>query len=85
MFNCKNRIVPCGVPGCHDVMRQSEMGVHSRENARKHLDLYAIDEQKKAWSLKEVRILLVMIIKLVIFLTYSVQDGFIATRVSERK
>ncbi|CAH3114802.1 unnamed protein product [Pocillopora meandrina] len=61
MVTCPKRIVQCGVPGCLDVIRQSEMVVHNRDNARKHLDLYAIDEQTKAWSLKEVRILLLTI------------------------
>ncbi|CAH3114984.1 unnamed protein product [Pocillopora meandrina] len=32
------------------------MVVHNRDNARKHLDLYAIDEQTKAWSLKEATV-----------------------------
>ncbi|RMX52617.1 hypothetical protein pdam_00016856 [Pocillopora damicornis] len=61
MVTCPKRIVQCGVPGCLDVIRQSEMVVHNRDNARKHLDLYAIDEQTKVWSLKEIRILLLTI------------------------
>ena len=32
-------IIQCGVPGCFDVIRLSEMVVHNRDNARKHLDL----------------------------------------------
>ena len=62
MVTCPKRIVQCGVPGCLDVIRQSEMVVHIRDNARKHLGLYAIDEQAKVWSLKEVRILLLTIV-----------------------
>lgn len=63
MVTCPKRIVQCNVPGCHDVMRQSEMMGHNRDKKTKHLDLYATDEQKKAWSLKEVSISSVMIIK----------------------
>ena len=62
MVTCPKRIVQCGVPGCLDVIRQSEMVVHNRDNARKYLDLYAIDEQTKVWSQKEIRILLLTIV-----------------------
>ena len=59
MVTCPKCIIQCGVPGCLDVIRLSEMVVHNRDNARKHLD---IDEQTKAWSLKEVKILLLTIV-----------------------
>ena len=59
MVPCPKCIVQCGVPSCLDLIRQSEMVVPNRDNARKHLD---IDEQKKAWSLKEVKILLLTIV-----------------------
>ncbi|RMX54429.1 hypothetical protein pdam_00022208 [Pocillopora damicornis] len=58
MVTCPKCIVQCGVPSCLDVIQQSEMVVPNRDNARKHLD---IDEQTKAWSLKEVKILLLTI------------------------
>lgn len=54
MVTCLKHTVQSNVPGCHDVIRQSEMMVHNRDNKTKHLDLYATDEQEKAWSLKEV-------------------------------
>ena len=84
MVTCPKRIVQCGVPGCLDVIRQSEMVVHNRDNARKHLDLYAIDEQTKAWSLKEVRILLLTIVNQFTYHTADRMDSF-TTNILERK
>ena len=79
MVTCPKRIVQCGVPGCLDVIRQSEMVVNNRDNARKHLDLYAIDEQTKAWSLKEVRILLLTIVNQFTYHTADRTDSLLRT------
>lgn len=67
MVKCPKRVVQCAVPGCQVMIRLSEIVAHNRENTTKHLDLYEIDRQKKAWSLNEVRVFLLMIIKLVIY------------------
>ena len=56
MINCPMRVLKCNVPGCNEETRHSEMVPHKRENVAKHLELYAVEEQRKAWSLKEVRI-----------------------------
>lgn len=54
----------CDVPGCNEVTRHSEMVRHKRGNVAKHLELYAVEEQKKAWSLKEVRIYYAFLMKI---------------------
>ena len=55
------------------------MVVHNRDNARKHLDLYVIDEQTKAWSLKEVRILLLTIVNQFTYHTADRTDSLLRT------
>ena len=62
MVKCPKRVVQCAVPGCQVVIRLSEIVVHNRENTTKHLDLYEIDRQKKAWSLHEVRVFLLLVL-----------------------
>ena len=63
MVECPKRVVQCVVPGCQVMLRLAEVEVHNRENTTKHLDLFEIDRQKKAWSLYEVRDFLLMVIK----------------------
>ncbi|CAH3169205.1 unnamed protein product [Pocillopora meandrina] len=76
MVICPKRIVQCGVPGCLDVIRQSEMVVHIRDNARKHLGLYAIDEQAKVWSLKEATVYTEIKSKSAVVLTWLVPNDW---------
>ena len=63
MVECPKRVVQCAVPGCHVMLRLAEVEVHNRESKTKHLNLFEIDRQKKAWSLYEVRVFLLMVIK----------------------
>ncbi|XP_029184237.2 uncharacterized protein LOC114952437 [Acropora millepora] len=53
MINCPKRLMKCDVPGCNELTRHLELVPHKRENVAKHLQLYAVEEQRKAWSLKE--------------------------------
>ncbi|XP_068713626.1 uncharacterized protein [Montipora foliosa] len=72
MINCPMRVLKCNVPGCNEETRHSEMVPHKRENVAKHLELYAVEEQRKAWSLKEASASTEIVSKSAVFLTWVV-------------
>ena len=63
MVKCPKCIVQCAVPGCEVAIRLAEIEVHNTDSTEKYLELYEIDWQKKAWSVNEVRVFHLMVIK----------------------